>query len=67
MIITTLLLPLGHIPFIHHLSSTQRPNVQKPTKIASTSQEKSTKERWLVQIELYSLLPLCIETPKREE
>jgi hypothetical protein len=34
---------------------------------ANTSQEESIKEQWLVQRELYSLLPLGIGTPKREE
>jgi hypothetical protein len=36
-------------------------------KLASTSQEESTKERWLVQRELYSLLPLGIGTPKTKK
>jgi hypothetical protein len=34
---------------------------------ANTSQEESIKEQWLVQRELYSLLPFGIGTPKREE
>jgi hypothetical protein len=56
---------------VHHLRSTQRPNFQekKPTKQQSKHKPRGKHQgkQWLVQRELYSLLPLGIETPKREE